>query len=416
MATCLNSRTRTLLSQKPRVLSSFFTERWFGMLPSQDHLHKSSHFIVGDLAVTADGLRASFSTCLGLTDKPVVMDAPSNIFDEKHKPQQDQYQLPPKNCLDLFKAWGCNNQETSQILQRMPSLYKAKLDKLQSKLQILRDLGFTSSDLVKIISCRPRFLKCRINNGLNERVQYLEHLLGSKEILQKAILRNPSVLTYDVKNMIKPTVELYRSMGITGRDLTLMLLSRPTIIPRTSLNAEKLEYIRKTGTTKDSKMYKYVVTLVAISRLETIREKISNLEKFGFMEDEVFRLLGTSPLVMTLSVDKVQRNMTFVVASMKQPARVVLEYPFLLYKNLEKALKPRMILATKIDNMGLDPSINGPKVFTALRMTEKRFVKVFINCHPPEIAKELMKCYVDAKHVKRLAEKAKKTLHKGFPF
>ncbi|KAL9993675.1 putative transcription regulator mTERF family [Helianthus debilis subsp. tardiflorus] len=419
MAVRLKSRTTTLLSHKPRVLSSFFTERWFGVLVNQDYLvHKASCFIGGDAALPTDWLRASFSTCLGLSDKRVVemkaTDAHSNIPDENHKPQQDQ--LPPKNCRDLLKAWGCNDQETAQILERMPSLHKAKLDKLQSKLQILHDLGFTSSGLIKMISCRPRFLKCRLSNCLDERVQYLEHLFGSKEILQKAILRNPSVLTYDLNNMIIPTVELYKSMGIAGQDLTLMLLSRPTIIPRTSLNAEKLEYIRKTGITKDSKMYKYVVTLMAISRLETIREKIANLEKFGFFEDEIFRLLGVSPLLLTLSVDKVQRNMTFVVASMKQPARVVLEYPFLIYKNLETGLKPRMTLAAKIDDMGLGPSINGPKVFTALRMTEKRFLKVYVDCHPPEIANMLMKCYADAKHVKRLAEKAKKIQHKGFPF
>ncbi|KAD7116494.1 hypothetical protein E3N88_03762 [Mikania micrantha] len=73
MATCLKSRTRTLLSQKPWVLSSLFTERWFSMLPNQDHLaHKASHFIVGDIPLTTDGLRASFSTCLRLTNKPAV--------------------------------------------------------------------------------------------------------------------------------------------------------------------------------------------------------------------------------------------------------------------------------------------------------------------------------------------------------
>ncbi|KAI3512842.1 hypothetical protein L1887_20162 [Cichorium endivia] len=33
----------------------------------------------------------------------------------------------------------------------MPSLHKSKLDKLQSKLKVLHDLGFTSSDLVKIV-------------------------------------------------------------------------------------------------------------------------------------------------------------------------------------------------------------------------------------------------------------------------
>lgn len=205
-------------------------------------------------------------------------------------------------------------------------------------------------------------------------------------------------------------------MGITGDDLTLMLLSRPTVIPRTSLTPEKLDYIRRTGASKDSKMYKYVVTLMAISRIETIREKIANLEKFGFVEDEVFRLIGTSPLVLTLSVDKVQRNMTFVVASMKLSAKVVLSHPFLLFNNLETVMKPRMIVKGKIEDLGLVPRIEGAKVFTALRMTERRFVKAFIECHPLEVAKVLMECYMDAKHVKRLAEESKKILHKGFPF
>ncbi|KVH97738.1 Mitochodrial transcription termination factor-related protein [Cynara cardunculus var. scolymus] len=371
MAICIKSRTTTLLPQKPRGLSSFFA------------------------AIITEGLGTSFSRCSISTDQSVVS---------------------PKNCQDLFRAWGCNNQQTSHIFERVPSLHKAKLDKLQSKLKILHDLGFSSSDLVKIISCRPRFLRCKINHYLDERVQYLENLFGSKQTLQKAILRNPSILTYDLKTMIIPTVDLYKSMGINQEDLTLMLLSRPTILPRTSLNDEKLEYIRRTGTSKDSKMYKYVVTIMAISRLETIREKVANLEKFGFMEDEVFRLIGSSPLVLTLSVDKVQRNMTYVVGCMKQPAKVVLSHPFLIFNNLETVMKPRMIVAAKIDDMGLFPRIEGPKVFTALRMTERRFFKAFINCHPLETAKELMDCYLDAKHVKRLAEESKRSVHKGFPF
>ncbi|GJZ05771.1 hypothetical protein Tco_0539564 [Tanacetum coccineum] len=38
------------------------------------------------------------------------------------------------------------------------------------------------------------------------------------------------------------------------------------------------------------------------------------------------------------------------------------------------------------------------------RMMKKRFMKAFINGHPPEIAKDLKGCYVDAKNVKCLAE------------
>ncbi|KAA8523433.1 hypothetical protein F0562_009856 [Nyssa sinensis] len=322
----------------------------------------------------------------------------------------------PKDSADVFRKWGCSESDISRIFLRRPSMRNVDLTLLQSKLNILSELGLTSSDLVKIINCRPRFLSCRINRCLDERLEYLQALFGSREVLLKAIIRNPSLLTYDFHNKIKPVVALYNDMGVSRKDLIPMLLSRPTLIPRTSLNDEKVDYIRRIGISKDSKMYKYVVTLIAISRLETIREKLANFEKFGFSDDEILGLFGRSPLVLTLSIDKVQRNMTFVLGTMKLPASVVLNHPFLLFFNLEAVLKPRVLLMGKIQDMGLVPQVKGPAMLRALRMKENRFVKAFIKCHPNDVASGLMEYYTNAKDVKRLAESSKRTLHKGFPF
>lgn len=318
--------------------------------------------------------------------------------------------------IDMFRRWGCNSTDISKIFHRRPSLHNADVNNLQSKLDTLSALGLTSSDLVKIINCRPRFLSCRINHCFEERLEFLIELFGSGNVLLKAITRNPSLLTYDFHKRIKPVVALYEELGVSRMDLIPLLMSRPTLIPRTSLTDEKMEFIHKSGVSNDSKMYKYVVSLIAISRIETIREKLLNFEKFGFTEDEVLGLFGRSPLVLTLSVDKVQRNMTFVLGTMKLQANVVLRYPFLLYFNLETVLKPRYLLAGKIQDMGLDPQIKGPAIFRALRMTEKRFLKAFVACHPKDVADELMEYYRNAKDVKRLAQASKKNLHKGFPF
>ena len=140
------------------------------------------------------------------------------------------------------------------------------------------------------------------------------------------------------------------------------------------------------------------------------------MEKFGFSDDEIFNLFGRSPLLLTLSVDKVQRNMTFILGMMKLPASVVLQYPFLLYSNLEAVLRPRVLLAQKIDDMGLELQIKGLKMMSALRMTEKRFLEAFVKCHPNNIADELIEFYTSAKGIKRLAEASKKNNHMGFPF
>ncbi|KAM1004058.1 hypothetical protein TB1_004314 [Malus domestica] len=323
----------------------------------------------------------------------------------------------PKNSAEVLRSWGCSDTDISKMFMRRPALQRTDLNQLRSKLNVLNDLGITAPQLVKIINCRPRFLSCRFNHCIDERLEFFMRLFESREVLVKAIVRNPSLLIYDLHNKIKPVIKLYEGIGLSMEDLIQMLLQRATLIPRTSFNDEKMEYIRKTRLSTDSRMYKYVVTIIGVSRLETLRRKISNFEKFGFSEDEIFGLLGSSPLVFTLSVDKVQRNMTFIIGKMKFPAKVILENPFLLYSNLEAVLKPRVFLAGKIHELGLDLQIKGPRMLTALRMTEKRFLKAFINCHPKDVADELMEFYTNAKSVKRLAENySKKNFHQGFPF
>ncbi|XP_044479809.1 transcription termination factor MTERF9, chloroplastic-like [Mangifera indica] len=328
-----------------------------------------------------------------------------------------QPNFTPSNSVEVLKKWGCSDDDVSKIFTRRPSLREADSVQLQSKLNILSGLGLKSSDLVKIINCRPRFLSSRLNRCFDERFGYFTKFFGSKSVFCKAIVRNPSLLTYDFHQSIKPTIGLYEQMGLSTHDLIPMLISRPTLIPRTSLDDQKIDYIRRTGVPKTAKMYKYVVTLIAISKIETIQEKISNFEKFGFLEDEILRFFGKSPLLLTLSIDKVQRNMTFVVGTLKFPASVVLQYPFLLFFNLESVLKPRHVLAGKIQDMGLSPEIKGQAtMLTAIRMTEKRFLKVYVNCHPQEVADQLMEVYRNAKCAKRLAIDSKKIVRKGFPF
>ncbi|KAL7151002.1 hypothetical protein ABFS83_04G002900 [Erythranthe nasuta] len=322
----------------------------------------------------------------------------------------------PKNSTDIFREWGCSETDISKIFERRPSLRKTDIHILQSKLEILSRLGIKSSDLVKMVHCRPRFLNCKINVCLNERLEYFESLFGSREVLVKAIVRNPSLLTYDFHNKIKPVIAMYESLGLSKTDLITVLLSRPTLIPRTSLDDEKIDYIKKTGVSKNSKMYKHVVSLFAISRIETIREKVLNLEKYGLLEDDICNLIGRSPLVLTLSIDKVQRHMTFILGIMRLSASIVLRNPFLLYFNLETVLKPRFQIACKIEDMGLVPEIKGPVLLTAMRMSDKRFVAAFITCHPEKEALELMTVYNKAKSVKRLAESSKKNFTTGFPF
>lgn len=324
---------------------------------------------------------------------------------------------------DVFRRWGCTESEVSRILARHPSLSRLRVPLLQAKLEALRGVGVGGPELVKIITCRPRFLCGRVGHGVAARIEFLRSTLFPSDdagaaLLLRAVSRNPSLLTYDVEGTMRPCVALYQSLGVDPRALGRLLVSRPTIIPRSALDPEKLDLLRRTRLAPAHPMYKYALSVLAISRLDTLRAKLANLEKFGFSCDDVMGLFARTPNVLTLSVDKVQRNMTYIVGTVKLPPRSVLDEPALLYCNLEKVLRPRHLLVVKLRQMGLRPTpqVKEPYVVKAVRMPERRFLRSFVTCHEDAVATELMEYYENVKGLRRLAESSRSTRRLGFPF
>ncbi|KAK4285674.1 hypothetical protein QN277_002342 [Acacia crassicarpa] len=150
--------------------------------------------------------------------------------------------------LQAFRKWGCNYDDLDRIFKRNPQLRKADVTLLQSNLSVLSRLGLEAPDLVRIINCRPRFLRSsRVHCQFDERFPYLDSLFESKELLKRAVVTNPSLLSYDFNKIIKPALAQYQELGVDKEDFLALICTRPTIIIRTSFDEEKLEYIRKTG-------------------------------------------------------------------------------------------------------------------------------------------------------------------------
>ncbi|KAK1581351.1 hypothetical protein Q3G72_005214 [Acer saccharum] len=125
--------------------------------------------------------RGRTATCSTKCQAEVLTSA---VAEESVESEANNNNSPPKeDSIQIFKKWGCNENDNSKLFTRRPSLRNADLVQLQSKLSLLSGLGLTSSDLVKIVNCRPRFLSSRINHYFDERIEYFTQLFGSKDML-----------------------------------------------------------------------------------------------------------------------------------------------------------------------------------------------------------------------------------------
>ncbi|KAK4285673.1 hypothetical protein QN277_002341 [Acacia crassicarpa] len=70
----------------------------------------------------------------------------------------------------------------------------------------------------------------------------------------------------------------------------------------------------------------------------------------------------------------------------------------------------------KLQDMDGELEFTPSSIIRAVRMKEHRFVQLFIESQPRQIADELMEFYKKAKEFKRLVGFRKKFVRKGFPF
>ena len=76
------------------------------------------------------------------------------------------------------------------------------------------------------------------------------------------------------------------------------------------------------------------------ARMETLEAKIRNFQQCGLSYEETLELVRLAPPVISLSEENIRAKIDFVVKNMELPPNSVIEYRQMLYKNLEKVIKP----------------------------------------------------------------------------
>ncbi|XP_020590478.1 uncharacterized protein LOC110031570 [Phalaenopsis equestris] len=296
---------------------------------------------------------------------------------------------------DAILLWGCTPAEVSTILHSCTSLPLPNIRSVHDKLQILKTLGARGPDLVKIVArSSPPTLP-----------------LPSPRFRH----RTPPRISPHPFSLRPPLSPPCRHLQPLPSHLRRRLHSPPL---HGSLRARLHSSACSIGLQPDAALYKYAVSIIAISRLDTIQSKIANLERFGLSEDEVLSdLFARYPSVLTFSVDKVQRNMTYVLGIMRLPVRAVIEEPKLLSVSLDRCLKPRFLIWQRLQEAGLKPRGKELTVVSAMRMREPQFLKAFVKCHENAAAESLMELYNSSMVSRRLAESSKKKIiRKAFPY
>lgn len=286
-----------------------------------------------------------------------------------------------RQAVQVLRESGFTEDQVRAIIIKTPCFLAAKADRqLKPKIELFKTLGLTGKDLVAICKVH-RMLNSSLQNCLIPRVEYLQNLFVSKDILTMALKTTPSLLQIELERRMKPNVDFLKQSGIEG-ELLLFFLSRcPKILSQSTSSLKvRMEYARNMGIPQSSKKFAYALLVLLNNSPENLKKKLELLASFGLLEHEIKELFRNYPAVLNTSIDKMQKSMDFLIHTAGLPANIIVKYPMIVNYSLETRIKPRHAVFKFLSALELYKPTHS--LLSMIAMTEKMFLDKYMKDGP----------------------------------
>ncbi|CAL9101471.1 unnamed protein product [Musa textilis] len=319
----------------------------------------------------------------------------------------------------LVNTCGFSSSEAAKLSK--PLAHLRSTEKPDAVLNFMRSQGFVGAGIRKLISFRPVYLCCNVENNLAPKFQFLRDLGLSESDIVDAIMSNHSILRLDVHRSIVPKLEMWESL-LGSRELVLKHLKKTgwffcssvekTLLPnlkflrdecgipeeRVSLVlrscpqfiSKKPESLRslvaradELGVPRQSRMF--VRTLMALQMVskESFEAKVELMRSFGWSESEFRSAVRKAPNFLLISLDLMRRKVEFFIYVVGYTPSLIADKSDLLLYSLQKRVIPRFRVTEMLKLKGL---WTGQAKFSyILKLSNTKFIERFVLPHKENV-------------------------------
>ncbi|XP_058211853.1 uncharacterized protein LOC131324043 [Rhododendron vialii] len=192
--------------------------------------------------------------------------------------------------------------------ERSPVIVSNPEKTLLPKLEFFKSKGFSSTDVVKIMSLTPKLLKRSLENQIIPSFEFVKNLIGSKERALSTIKRSAGPLLVDLESRMAPNVDTLREVDVLDAKIAFLLTYQPRVF--TSSRERFSEIVVEVKGMGFNPMRKsFVVAVQALSSMSkpVWEKKIQVYKKWGLSMDEILGAFGKHPWFMLASEEKITR-------------------------------------------------------------------------------------------------------------
>ncbi|KDP41363.1 hypothetical protein JCGZ_15770 [Jatropha curcas] len=299
-----------------------------------------------------------------------------------------KYLKKPQNAdsvLSFLKESGFSKTHIERIVQKMPKLLSAKLEKtIKPKFKMFQDLGFDSTDLVEIISVSPWILAVSADNKLRPSILVLKNLLGSNANISALLKISSWFLKHDLGRTMIPNIEYLKSCGISLSQIFKYMHHFPRFFLLKPENIKGfVKRVDEMGVDRKSKNFLSAIKVVSSMTKEKWEHKLKLLREIGFSEEDILSVIRKAPRALASSEVKIEQVTQLLLSYEDTNITYIACHPDLLCWSVNQRLKPRLDVLKALKSKNLLKKI--PSLTTVCKITNAQFSRKFVIPYSNEL-------------------------------
>ncbi|XP_031259294.1 uncharacterized protein LOC116117386 [Pistacia vera] len=298
----------------------------------------------------------------------------------------------PDAVLALLRDYGFSKTQISKLIRKRPRLLLADTQKtLLPKLEFFHSIGVSQSDLTRTLSSDVTLLTRSLENQIIPSYNFLRSVLLSDEKIVSALKRTTWIFHEDYSKSLLPNVGFLSELGVPQKCIALLLTHFPeAVMQRHEEFCKTVREVKEMGFDTQKTTFVLAVHVISGKGNKSIRKRcIEAYKSWGWSEDMILAAFRKHPHCMILSEKKIMRSMDFFVNKMGLPSGMIAECPVVLFFSMEKRIIPRCSVIEVLLSKGLIKDI---RLSTVLLPAEKCYLERFVMKYKEEVP-ELMSVY-----------------------
>ncbi|KAF8369309.1 hypothetical protein HHK36_032682 [Tetracentron sinense] len=299
--------------------------------------------------------------------------------------------------LELLRNYGFTNTQIAKVITKYPPVLFANPNKnLKPKMEFLRNNGISDPIIAKMLSADSNILKRSLEKRIIPSFNYIKSFLRTNDNIAIAFGRS----TWIFHNLRKQNIRILQNHGVPDSIISKILMTNPrTLCADSDKFSEAVMKIIEMGFDPSSLMFvRGLWRLLGINK-GIWEVKLSVYRSFGWSDAEILSMFRKQPGCMASSEKKISTGLDFFMDKLNFTRADIFKYPTYLFLSLEKRTMPRCSVFEVLLSKGLMKKGNMGK---ALKVAEDEFMNKYVVKYQEDLP-QLLKVYQNSREEKLFA-------------